>query len=136
MHACRESKRSIFCVDTGSQVCNIVFSPSSFSLLSTHGFSLNQIFIWRYNLPLLLAAAAPTAATPAAAAAAAAAAGTPAAAAVESAAAPAAAAAAAAARPSPIECLYQQNQNTHTPHAVPVARTVTLTGKGLGFRVY
>ena len=33
----------IFKVDTGSQVCNLVFSKSSNELVSTHGYSLNQI---------------------------------------------------------------------------------------------
>ena len=33
--------------DTGSQVCNLVFSKTSNELISTHGFSLNQINIWK-----------------------------------------------------------------------------------------
>ena len=33
--------------DTGSQVCNLVFSKTSNELVSTHGFSLNQINIWK-----------------------------------------------------------------------------------------
>ena len=37
--------------DTGSQVCNLVFSKTSNELISTHGFSLNQINVW--SLPNL-----------------------------------------------------------------------------------
>ena len=33
--------------DTGSQVCNLIFSKTSNELISTHGFSLNQINIWK-----------------------------------------------------------------------------------------
>ena len=33
--------------DTGSQVCNLVFSKTSNELISTHGFSLNQINVWK-----------------------------------------------------------------------------------------
>ncbi|KAJ7800429.1 WD40-repeat-containing domain protein [Mycena olivaceomarginata] len=39
-------------LDTGSQVCNLVWSPTSHELVSTHGFSSttpqNQICIWKY----------------------------------------------------------------------------------------
>jgi cell division cycle 20-like protein 1 (cofactor of APC complex) len=35
------------CVDTGSQVCNLVFSKTSNELVSTHGYSLNQIILWK-----------------------------------------------------------------------------------------
>lgn len=34
------------CIDTGSQVCNLVFSKNSNEMVSTHGFSLNQIIVW------------------------------------------------------------------------------------------
>lgn len=34
-------------VDTGSQVCNLVFSKTANELVSTHGYSLNQIFVWK-----------------------------------------------------------------------------------------
>ena len=37
----------IYKVDTGSQVCNLVFSKSSNELVSTHGYSLNQINVWK-----------------------------------------------------------------------------------------
>ncbi|CAH8638384.1 unnamed protein product [Heterobilharzia americana] len=35
-------------VDTGSQVCNIAWSIHSNELVSTHGYSQNQILVWRY----------------------------------------------------------------------------------------
>lgn len=35
-------------VDTGSQVCNLVFSKTSNEIVSTHGYSLNQIIVWKY----------------------------------------------------------------------------------------
>ena len=35
-------------IDTGSQVCNLVFSKNSNQLVSTHGYSLNQILLWDY----------------------------------------------------------------------------------------
>ncbi len=35
-------------VDTGSQVCNLAWSKSANELVSTHGYSQNQIIIWRY----------------------------------------------------------------------------------------
>lgn len=35
-------------IDTGSQVCNLMFSKTSNELVSTHGFSLNQIIVWDY----------------------------------------------------------------------------------------
>jgi cell division cycle 20-like protein 1 (cofactor of APC complex) len=34
--------------DVGSQVCNLMFSRSVNELVSTHGYSLNEINIWRY----------------------------------------------------------------------------------------
>jgi cell division cycle 20-like protein 1 (cofactor of APC complex) len=34
-------------IDTGSQVCNLVFSKSSDELVSTHGYSLNHIIVWK-----------------------------------------------------------------------------------------
>ena len=37
----------IYKIDTGSQVCNLVFSKSSNELVSTHGYSLNQINVWK-----------------------------------------------------------------------------------------
>ncbi|KAL3619346.1 B-type cell cycle switch protein ccs52A [Castilleja foliolosa] len=35
-------------VDTGSQVCNLVWSKNVNELVSTHGYSQNQIVVWRY----------------------------------------------------------------------------------------
>jgi cell division cycle 20-like protein 1 (cofactor of APC complex) len=39
---------SIRSVDTGSQVCNLTWSRSTNELVSTHGYSLNQIIVWKY----------------------------------------------------------------------------------------
>ncbi|KAK3592146.1 hypothetical protein CHS0354_019436 [Potamilus streckersoni] len=36
------------CVDTGSQVCNLAWSKHSNELVSTHGYSQNQILVWKY----------------------------------------------------------------------------------------
>ncbi len=38
----------IHSIDTGSQVCNLMFSKNSTEIVSTHGYSLNQIIIWKY----------------------------------------------------------------------------------------
>ncbi|KAG6084354.1 hypothetical protein E4U30_003213 [Claviceps sp. LM220 group G6] len=35
-------------IDTGSQVCNIAWSKNSNEIVSTHGFSQNQIVVWKY----------------------------------------------------------------------------------------
>ncbi|KAG6407980.1 hypothetical protein SASPL_130982 [Salvia splendens] len=35
-------------MDTGSQVCNLVWSKNVNELVSTHGYSKNQIILWRY----------------------------------------------------------------------------------------
>ncbi|PSN55134.1 Fizzy-related protein [Blattella germanica] len=35
-------------IDTGSQVCNLVWSKNSTELVSTHGYTQNQIYIWNY----------------------------------------------------------------------------------------
>lgn len=37
-----------YSVDTGSQVCNVLFSKHSYHLVSTHGYSQNQIMVWKY----------------------------------------------------------------------------------------
>ena len=34
-------------VDTGSQVCNLVFSKNTREIVSTHGYSMNQIVVWK-----------------------------------------------------------------------------------------
>ncbi|XP_024373565.1 protein FIZZY-RELATED 3 [Physcomitrium patens] len=36
------------CYDTGSQVCNLVWSKNVNEIVSTHGYSQNQIIVWRY----------------------------------------------------------------------------------------
>ena len=36
------------CIDTGSQVCNLVWSKNVNEIVSTHGYSQNQIVVWRY----------------------------------------------------------------------------------------
>ncbi|PAV74445.1 hypothetical protein WR25_02435 [Diploscapter pachys] len=36
------------CIDTGSQVCNVAWSKHSSELVSTHGYSYNQVIIWKY----------------------------------------------------------------------------------------
>lgn len=36
------------CVDTGSQVCNLAWSKHSNEIVSTHGYSQNQILVWKY----------------------------------------------------------------------------------------
>ncbi|XP_020217911.1 protein FIZZY-RELATED 1 [Cajanus cajan] len=36
------------CIDTGSQVCNLVWSKNVNELVSTHGYSQNQIIVWKY----------------------------------------------------------------------------------------
>eukprot|EP00580_Thalassiosira_gravida_P013544 CAMPEP_0201682670 /NCGR_PEP_ID=MMETSP0494-20130426/51735_1 /ASSEMBLY_ACC=CAM_ASM_000839 /TAXON_ID=420259 /ORGANISM="Thalassiosira gravida, Strain GMp14c1" /LENGTH=897 /DNA_ID=CAMNT_0048166431 /DNA_START=132 /DNA_END=2825 /DNA_ORIENTATION=- len=40
--------QGINCIDTGSQVCNLAFSKNCNELVSTHGYSLNQIVVWKY----------------------------------------------------------------------------------------
>ncbi|KAK9476778.1 WD40-repeat-containing domain protein [Lipomyces japonicus] len=35
-------------IDTGSQICNLVWSKNSNELVSAHGYSQNQIAIWKY----------------------------------------------------------------------------------------
>ena len=40
--------RQIDSVDTGSQVCNLMFSKNVNELVSTHGYSMNQIVVWKY----------------------------------------------------------------------------------------
>ncbi|KAI7838985.1 hypothetical protein COHA_007270 [Chlorella ohadii] len=40
--------QSLQCIDTGSQVCNLSWSKNVNELVSTHGYSQNQIIVWRY----------------------------------------------------------------------------------------
>jgi cell division cycle 20-like protein 1, cofactor of APC complex len=35
-------------IDTGSQVCNLAWSINSNEIVSTHGYSQNQIVVWKY----------------------------------------------------------------------------------------
>ncbi|KAH8155720.1 uncharacterized protein LAJ45_00730 [Morchella importuna] len=35
-------------IDTGSQVCNLAWSKNSNEIVSTHGYSENQIVVWKY----------------------------------------------------------------------------------------
>ncbi|KAH9868739.1 hypothetical protein J1614_007811 [Plenodomus biglobosus] len=35
-------------LDTGSQVCNLAWSKNSNEIVSTHGYSQNQIIVWKY----------------------------------------------------------------------------------------
>ena len=35
-------------IDTGSQVCNLMWSKTVNEIVSTHGYSLNQVIIWKY----------------------------------------------------------------------------------------
>lgn len=35
-------------IDTGSQVCNLMWSRTVNEVVSTHGYSLNQIIVWKY----------------------------------------------------------------------------------------
>lgn len=36
------------CMDTGSQVCNLSWSKNVNEVVSTHGYSQNQIIVWKY----------------------------------------------------------------------------------------
>ncbi|KAH8742097.1 hypothetical protein FG386_003424 [Cryptosporidium ryanae] len=38
----------VMAVDTGSQVCNIAWSGNVNELVSTHGYSLNQVILWKW----------------------------------------------------------------------------------------
>lgn len=42
------SNQQINCIDTGSQVCNLMFAKNHQELVSTHGYSQNQIVLWKY----------------------------------------------------------------------------------------
>ena len=35
-------------IDTGSQVCNLAWSKNTNEIVSTHGYSQNQIIVWKY----------------------------------------------------------------------------------------
>lgn len=36
-------------IDTGSQICNLMYSSISNELVTTHGYSLNQISLWKWK---------------------------------------------------------------------------------------
>jgi cell division cycle 20-like protein 1 (cofactor of APC complex) len=40
--------QEISSIETGSQVCNLLFSKNANELVSTHGYSDNAIVIWKY----------------------------------------------------------------------------------------
>ncbi|KAL3523837.1 hypothetical protein ACH5RR_016671 [Cinchona calisaya] len=42
------SSNQLNSVDTGSQVCNLAWSKNVNELVSTHGYSQNQIMVWKY----------------------------------------------------------------------------------------
>lgn len=42
------SPKPLQTIDTGSQVCNLLWSKNVNEIVSTHGYSLNQIIIWKY----------------------------------------------------------------------------------------
>ncbi|XP_051137709.1 protein FIZZY-RELATED 2-like [Andrographis paniculata] len=42
------SRCSLSCTDTGSQVCNLGWSKNVNQLVSCHGYSHNQIIVWKY----------------------------------------------------------------------------------------
>lgn len=42
------TQQPLQCVDTGSQVCNLAWSKHANELVSTHGYSQNQILLWKY----------------------------------------------------------------------------------------
>ncbi|CAF0725770.1 unnamed protein product [Didymodactylos carnosus] len=47
--------QNLQCIDTGSQVCNLAWSKHSNELVSTHGYSQNQIIVWKYPTMVQLA---------------------------------------------------------------------------------
>lgn len=42
------SGKQLKCVDTGSQVCALAWCPNVDEIVSTHGFSRNEIVVWKY----------------------------------------------------------------------------------------
>ncbi len=40
--------QEISSIETGSQVCNLMFSKNENELISTHGYSDNAIVLWKY----------------------------------------------------------------------------------------
>jgi len=44
----RRGPKPLQVIETGSQVCNLLWSKNVNELVSTHGYSLNQIIVWKY----------------------------------------------------------------------------------------
>jgi len=44
----RQGPKPLQVIETGSQVCNLLWSKNVNELISTHGYSLNQIIVWKY----------------------------------------------------------------------------------------
>ena len=42
------SLQQVSYLDTGSQVCNLAWSSTANEFVSTHGYSLNQVIVWKY----------------------------------------------------------------------------------------
>ena len=42
------SNTSLNVIDTGSQVCNLMWSSNVNEIVSTHGYSMNQVIVWKY----------------------------------------------------------------------------------------
>ncbi|EGR29309.1 hypothetical protein IMG5_158590 [Ichthyophthirius multifiliis] len=42
------TSKQLQCIETGSQVCNLIFSKNTNEIVSTHGYSQNEIIIWGY----------------------------------------------------------------------------------------
>ena len=38
----------MYSIETGSQVCNLIFSKNTSEIVSTHGFSDNAVVLWKY----------------------------------------------------------------------------------------
>lgn len=43
-----QTQSPISSIDTGSQVCNLAWSRHNNEIVSTHGYSQNQIIVWKY----------------------------------------------------------------------------------------
>ncbi|KAJ5066104.1 fizzy-related protein [Anaeramoeba ignava] len=43
-----DSGKIVSSIDTGSQICNLYWSKNTNEIVSTHGFSQNQIMVWEY----------------------------------------------------------------------------------------
>ena len=43
-----DSLLTLTCHVTGSQVCNLAWSKNVNEIVSTHGYSQNQIIVWKY----------------------------------------------------------------------------------------